>query len=66
MPHFRFPTERSFGKLKPIKTFHRSTTKDDRLTLFSLISIESVCVRSLDYNDIIDIFATAKARKKSF
>jgi len=66
MPHFRFHTERSFGKLKPIKTFHRSTTKDDRLTLLALISIESVCVRSLDYNDIIDVFATAKARKKSF
>ena len=56
--------ERRFSKLKLIKTFHRSTTMDDRLTSLALISIESACVRSLDYNDIIDVFATAKARKK--
>ena len=56
--------ERSFSKLKLITAFHRSTTMDDRLTLLALISIESACVRSLDYNDIIDVFATAKARKK--
>ena len=56
--------ERSFSKLKLIKTFHRSTTMDDRLTSLALKSIESACVRSLDYNDIIDVFATAKARKK--
>ena len=56
--------ERSFSKR--IKTFHRSTTMDDTLTSLALISMESTCVRSLDYNDIIDVFATAKARKKSF
>ena len=56
--------ERSFSKL--IKTFHRSTTIDDRLTSLALICIESACVRSLDYNDIIDVFATAKVRKKFF
>ena len=54
--------ERSFSKL--IKTFHRSTTMDDRLTSLALIFIESACVRSLDYNDIVDVFAIAKARKK--
>ena len=54
--------ERSFSKL--IKTFHRSTTMDDRLISFALIFIESACVRSLDYNDIIDVFTTAKGRKK--
>ena len=56
--------ERSFSK--HIKTFHRSTTMDDRLTSLALISIESACVRSLDYNDIIDVFAPTKARKKIF
>ena len=58
--------ERSFFKLKLIKTFHRSTTMNDRLTSLALISIESACVRSLDYNDIIDVFATAKTREKNF
>ena len=61
---FAASAERSFGKIKLIKTFHRSTTMDDRLTSLALISIESACVRSLDYNDIIDVFATAKARNK--
>ena len=37
---------------------------DDRLTSLALISVESACVGSLNYNDIIDAFATAKARKK--
>ena len=54
--------EGSFSKL--IKTFHRSTTMDDRLTSLALIFIESACVRSLDYNGIIDVFATARTRKK--
>ena len=56
--------ERSFSKL--IKTFHRSRTMDDRLTLLALISIESACIRRVDYNDIIDVFTTAKARKNFF
>ena len=54
--------ERRFSKL--IKTLHRSTTMGDRLTSLALISIESACVRSLDCNDIINVFATAKTRKK--
>ena len=54
--------ERRFSEL--IKTFHRSTTMYDRLTSLALISIESACVRSLDYNNIIDVFATTKVRKK--
>ena len=58
--------ERSFSKLKLIKIFHRSATMDDRLTSMASISTESPCVRSLNYNDIIDAFATAKARKKFF
>ena len=58
--------ERSFSELKLIKTFHRSTPMDGRLTSLALTSIESDCVRSWDYNDIIDVFATAKARKKIF
>ena len=61
---FAASAERSFGKF--IKTCHRSTTMEDRLTSLALISIESACVRSLDYNDIIDVFTTAKARKKIF
>ena len=58
--------ERTFCKLKIIKTFDRSTTMDNRLTSLALISIKSACVCSLDYNDIINVFAAAKARKNFF
>ena len=40
--------ERSFSKMKLIKTFHRSTMMDERLTPLATISIESSCVRDLD------------------
>ena len=53
--------ERSFSTLKLIKTFHRSTIMDDRLSSLAILSVENACVRSLDYNGIIDAFATAKA-----
>ena len=35
----------------------------DRLTALSLLSIESEILRSLNFEDIIHEFATAKARK---
>ena len=56
--------ERSFSKL--IKIYHPSTTMDDRVTSLASISIESACVRSVDYNDIINVFTNAKARKIIF
>ena len=50
-------------KRKLIKTFHRSTTMDDKLTSLALIFIESPCVRSLDYNDIIDVLPPQRPKK---
>ena len=58
--------ERSFSKLKLIKTFNRSIMMDDRLSSLAIISIESDCARSLDSNHVIDVFAAEKARNKSF
>ena len=58
--------ERSFSKLKLIKTFNRSTMINDRLSSLAIILIESDCARSLDYNHVIDVFAAEKARNKSF
>ena len=37
---------------------------NDRLISLASIFIESACLRSLNYNSIIDVSATAKARKK--
>ena len=59
--------ERSFSELRLIKTFHRSTRimMDARLTSSATISIESSCVRDLDLDCIIDVFAAEKARRKN-
>ena len=55
--------ERSFSKLKLIKTYLRSTMNQERLTNFAILSIERDVARKLDYSSLIEIFASAKARK---
>jgi len=39
---------------------------DQRLSHLSLMAIENDVVRSLDFNDVIDIFAKSQARKAVF
>ena len=58
--------ERSFSKLKMIKSYLRSTMSDDRLSALSILSIEKDYVQKLDIDDIIADFAAAKARKVQF
>lgn len=55
--------ERSFSKLKLIKTYLRSTMTQDRLVRLALISIENDIASSLDYASLIDEFASIKCRK---
>lgn len=55
--------ERSFSKLKLIKSYLRSTTKQTRLNDLSIISIEHQVAKSIDYEDIINEFASKKSRK---
>ena len=58
--------ERSFSKLKLIKTFHQLTMMNDRLSSLANISIESDCAWSLNYEHVIDVFAAERARKNRF
>lgn len=58
--------ERSFSKLKIIKSYLRSNMSQDRLSNLAIISIENKVAASLDYNDVIADFAAAKARKVNF
>jgi len=44
--------ERSFRKLKLIKTFNRSHLTNSRLSSLTMLSIETSCVRSLDLEDV--------------
>lgn len=58
--------ERSFSKLKIIKGYLRSTMMQDRLSGLALISIEQETAREVDFENLIDMFAEEKARKKKF
>jgi len=55
--------ERSFSKLKLIKTHLRSTMTQERLTDLAILSIENTTFELISFNDIIDQFVYRKARK---
>ena len=57
--------ERSFSKLKRIKNELRSTMRQERVSKLSLMSIEHEILNNLDFEELIDAFATQKARKKA-
>lgn len=55
--------ERSFSKLKIIKTYLRNRTGQERLSNLAIISIEKDLTEILDYNDVVQDFANVKSRK---
>lgn len=55
--------ERTFSKLKLIKTYLRSTMSQQRLTGLAKICIEKELSEQLNYDFIINDFASKKARK---
>ena len=55
--------ERSFSKLKLIKTYLRSTLGDEKLTSLAILSIENEIAQRMDFSEIIKNFAKSKARK---
>ena len=58
--------ERSFSKLKIIKNYLRSTMNQNCLTSMTILSIEKCLVDQLSFDDVIDDFASIKARKVKF
>jgi len=58
--------ERSFSELKIIKNYLRSTMSQNRLTNMGIISIERELASKINFEDIIDEFATKRARKVKF
>jgi len=58
--------ERSFSKLKLIKTFSRFHMTDSRLSSLEMLSIEALSVCSLDLDDVIKAFACQKAHSEPF
>jgi len=58
--------ERSFSKLKLIKTYLRNRMQDGRLSGLAVLSIENAEARKLDVSKITDDFASRKARRRKF
>ena len=58
--------ERSFSKLKLLKTYLRSTMTQERLNGLAILSIESEFFRNLDYRKIIEDFASRNARRHRY
>ena len=58
--------ERSFFKLKLIKTYLRTTMSQKRLSSLAMISIENEYLDKLNYNDLIEEFVSKNARRSNF
>jgi hypothetical protein len=56
--------ERSFSTLSRVKNGLRSTMGQERLSVLSLLSIESDITRSISYDDVIRSFAAKKSRRR--
>ena len=56
-------SERSFSKLKLVKTYLRSTMGQERLSGLAIISINHIISKQLSYDDVIDDFAARKTRR---
>lgn len=55
--------ERSFSKLKPIKTYLRSTMGQEHLSGLAVISINGEVAQKLSYDDLISDFAARICRR---
>ena len=59
-------TERSFSKLKLIKSYLRLTMSQERLSLLAILSIENEILEELKYTNLISQFASQNVRKIDF
>ena len=58
--------ERSFSGLKRIKSYLRSTMKQERLSSMTVINLESENLELIDLEEVIDEFASYKDRRMKF
>ena len=55
--------ERSFSKLKLILSYLRSSMGQDRFSNLALLSIERETLECINFDEVIDTFASAKVRR---
>ena len=58
--------ERTFSKLKLIKTYLRNSMGQERLGNLAILTIGNSTPRDLNFKVVINTFAEDKARKKEF
>ncbi|XP_022553099.1 uncharacterized protein LOC106383362 [Brassica napus] len=58
--------ERSFSKLKLIKSYLRSTMSQERLNGLAMLSIEKALIQNLNYESLMNDFAEKTARRVIF
>ena len=58
--------ERSFSKLKLIKSYIRSVMSQERLSRLVILSIEKEMLKKLKYKKLISNFTSQKGRKIDF
>ena len=59
-------TERSFSKLKLLKSYLRSSMSQERLNDLAILCIEKNILENIDVDTIINDFASRNARRQCF
>jgi hypothetical protein len=58
--------ERSFSKLKLLKSYLRSTMKQERLNALAIITLECDMLEKIDYESIIEDFISKNTKRMMF
>ena len=66
MPVTVASTERSFSKLKLLKSYLRSSMSQERLNDLTILCIEKNMLENIDVDTIINDFASRNARRQCF
>ena len=64
IPASNCSAERSFSALKRIKNYLRSKLNEELLNDYTVLHIEAELVKTIEFDEVIDMFASTKARKQ--